>query len=155
MSDDSSRLDIFEVLRMMDTKDNCFLQRLPEEDQKKFQPLVVQKWMSGTGSALQIILIDELVNPYVFELGEHKRLLWKLLTVCTSGKPRKYQWIKQQKHKNAAKKLSAVVVSEYFNYTTNQAYDVLDVFTSDQIVDLAEQLGRQPDEMSKISKEWK
>ena len=88
------KLDIFRVLNHTSRKDISFFNQLTEEEQKAYQPLVVMRWLTGTTDARQIYFINELVNPFVFSLPNHKQLLYNLMTTCTTGTPQRYYWNK-------------------------------------------------------------
>ena len=148
------KLDIFRVLRHTDQKDTSFFDNLTEEEQKAYQPLVAMRWLSGTTDTRQIVFLNELVNRFVFSIPNHKGLLYKLMTVCTAGKPRRYYWNKTAKKTSSAP--SAVsVIQDYFEYSSSDAIDALPVLSNEDILFYAEQLGRQKDELTKLKRELK
>lgn len=147
------KTDIFEVLGNLNKKNEDYITSLPDDQQKAIQPLLLQRWMSGTSDARQVYLLNEVANPYVFSLYKHKQLLWQLLTVCAPGKFAKYQWMSQKGAGAVNKPLSTQVVSEYYKYSTRHAKDAVAVLSAEQILELAQELGYQPDEIAKIKKE--
>lgn len=147
------KLDIFEVLGHLSKNSPGFYVKLTEEEKKALQPLVVMRWMSGTSNASQVYLLNELVNPFVFSLTNHKKLLVDLLSICGPGKTQRYQWKKAGGKKAGKQSLAADVVKEYFKYSTSEAIDVLSLLDDNTIMSYAEQLGRQPDEIKKLKKE--
>jgi hypothetical protein len=147
------KLDIFRVLNALNEKDAKFYDNLNDEEQKAFQPFLVMRWMSGTADALQVHLINEIANPYAFALANHKLLMWQLLVACNSGKKHKYNWLKLPSSSNPAKPISVKVVSQYFQYSTAHATDAVKLLSKHDILEFAEELGYQPDEMSKLKKE--
>lgn len=149
------KLDIFRVLAAADVKDRSFFENLTEEEVKAFAPFIVGRWMSGTSSAGQVYFLNELFNPFVFSLGNHKQLLWYLLTVCSSGKKQRYTWNALPGKKNTSKPNAVRVVKEYFKYSTTDATEVLSMLTRGDLLTMAEELGWQPDEISKLKKEVK
>lgn len=149
------KLDIFRVLEAASTKDVDFYVNLTEQEEKALAPFVVQRWMSGTSSASQVYFINELLNPFVFTLANHKQLLWYLFTACGSGKKQKFSWSPLPGKKNTTKPLATQVVMEYYNYSTREAVDVLSMLTRSTLIGMAEDLGWQPDEISKLKKEVK
>jgi hypothetical protein len=153
ISDKAPKLDIFRVLKALDEKDVNFFNKLTETEKKAFQPFLVMRWMSGTFDARQVYFINELVNPFVFSLASHKELLWDLLVVCNSGKSRKYTWNKLLAGASS-KPVSTRVVAQHFKYSLKDAGEAVLVLTKNDILDLAADLGIQPDEISKIKKEW-
>ena len=146
--------DIFEVLGKLNTKNAEYYDNLPEENQKALHPLLLQRWMSGTDSAKQVFLLNEIVNPFVFSLFKHKPLLWKLLTLAAPGSFKKYQWMSQKSEAGHNKPASTVVVMEYYKYSSKHAKDAVKLLTYDQVVSLAHSLGYQQDTITKIKKEF-
>lgn len=149
------KLDIFQVLGRISSKDRGFYKNLNEEEQKVLQPLVVMRWMTGTRSAQQIYFLNELVNPFVFNMAKHKELLVDLMTICSPGKPQKYFWNKALSKKTSSMPKTVSIIREIFGYNTTQAMDVVSLLDDDTIISYAEQLGWQPDEIKVVAKELK
>jgi len=149
------KLDIFQMLNSIDRKNDQVFSSLTEEEQKAFQPLVAMRWLSGIKSERQIVFLNEFVNPYIFSLYTHKNLLFKLMTVCTSGTINRYRWNKMNSKKRGNKPLSVTVIKEYFNYTNIQAIEALSFLSADDILQYATELGWQKDEISKLKQELK
>ncbi len=149
------KLDIFQVLNHINTKDREYYKTLTDDELKGFLPFVVMRWLTGTSSSRQVYFVNTLVNQFIFNLPEHKELLYYLMTVCTSGKMQRYNWIKGPSQKN--KKLPNVtgVVRDYFKYSSTHAREALPLLSREDILSYAEQLGRQPEEITKIKKELK
>ena len=151
----AEKLDIFRVLNALNEKNVGFYGKLTVEEQKAFQPFLVMRWMSGTSDARQVYFINEFVNPFAFSLPNHKELLWQLLVLSNSGKQQRYTWNKLPASANSPKPASVKVVAEYFKYSLKDAAEALLVLSHQDIVDLAGELGIQPDEIAKIKKEFK
>jgi hypothetical protein len=147
------KLDIFRVLNALNERDINFFAKLTEEEQKAFQPFLVQRWMSGTSDARQVYFINALANPYVFTLPNHKQLLWYLLVVANSGKSQRYVWNKLPAGSTSPKPLSTKIVAQYFNYSMKEAGEAVHALSKNDILNIAVDLGMQPDELSKIKKE--
>lgn len=149
------KLDIFKVLDATNAKDADFYATLSEEERKEFQPFLVTRWMSGTSSPTQVYLINEFVNPYAFSLQRHKQLLWQLLTVCNTGKKQRYVWNKLPGKGETGRTNAVKCVMQYFGYSTAHAVDALAILRRSQVLEMAEQLGWQPEEIAKIRRELK
>lgn len=149
------KLDIFRVLEAINAKDTAFLDRLTEEEAKAFVPFVVQRWMSGTSSARQVFFINELLNPFVFSLQQHKQLLWNLMMVCSPGKSTRYAWNALPSKKNTSKPTAVKVLQQYYGYSATEAVNVLDMLSRQDLIDMAEELGWQQEDIAKIKKEVK
>lgn len=155
MASETEKLDIFRVMKAADAKNPQFFDKLTEEEVKQLQPFLVMRWMTGTSSARQVYFMNEFVNPYAFSLTNHKRLIWQLLTVAADGKSRRYEWIKAPGKAASNKPISVDVVRQYYGYNTKHANEALACLTVDDVIDMADELGRQHDEIQKITKEWK
>lgn len=151
----SKRVDIFKLLTALSKKNQKFYEELTEEEKRTVAPLVVMRWLSGTQSARQVYFLNELVNPFVFSLYKHPELLMKLMTICTSGKFVKYKWNKPLSKKTTSSPITTKCIREYFGYNTIDALGVLPLLTNDDVLQYAEQLGYQPDEIKKIKAELK
>ena len=146
------KLELADILNALDKKNVDFYKNLTTEQQKQIQPFVLMRFLTGTYNKGQIILVNELVNPYSFSLYTHKDLLWKLLTICTTGKSQRYAWNKTLSNKSA-KPVITQVVQEYFQYNRKDAEQVVSLLSPDDIIQMAEELGWQDDETNKIRKE--
>lgn len=149
------KFDLFKALGSFNKKDINYYSKLSEEEAKELFPLVLMRWMTGTDDERQIMMLNEFANPYIFSLFRHKHLLTNLLIACSSGVTRRYSWIKGTSKKTANAPYTTGVVSEYFDYSRKHAQEAIVILTDAQIISFAEQLGRQPDEISKIKKELK
>jgi hypothetical protein len=150
------KLDIFRVLGAANKKNREFLDTLTPEEVKAFQPFLVMRWMTGTDSARQVFFTNEFVNPFAFSLsGSHKQLLWQLLTIANAGQNQKYTWVKLPAKTTTSKPTSVGVLKRMYNYSTDECNDALKILGVDDILELATDLGLQPDDISKINKEWK
>ena len=151
----SYKLDIFGLLgKLNSSKSGDIYAALSDEERKGFAPLVVERWMTGTSDEQQIVMINELVNPYVFSLGKHPHLLMQLLQVASSKKDgRRYYWlgVKGGKKKNEAAK----VVAEYLDMSMREVR-LLNPFPDNaEILRMADELGWQKEEFKKLEKELK
>lgn len=145
-------LDIFELLSHISNKNAGYYDAMPENEQKEFQPFVVMRWLTGTRDARQVYFLNEIVNRFAFDLGNHKALLYKLLCVATSGQPQRYKWMKPASRKGAGT-LITQVVKQYYGYNTQQATDVIGLLSDEDIIGYAEELGLQKEEVTKLKQE--
>ena len=155
MPEKKHKLNIFEVLGKINSQNHQYYPSLSEEEQKAIAPLVLMRWLTGTTDARQIYFLNELVNPFVFSLAQHKQLLFDLMVVCSSGKSRRYVW-KKAKGKNSSKHPNATkVIQDYFGYSSSKAQESLPLLSTETILNYAEELGTQPDVIKLIKKELK
>lgn len=148
-------LDIFTVMSKLSSGNLHVWESLSLEEQKALSPLVTMRWMTGTNDLRQIIMMNEFVNVFAFNIGgNHKELMVKLLAVASSKQNQRYSWIGAKK-KDASSKdtLGIQVLKETYEYSTKEAKEVYHLLQKDDIMLLAERLGWQPDELKKLKKE--
>ncbi len=147
------KLDIFAILAALDRKDVDFYSNLTPAEQKTIQPFVLMRWLTGTYNKRQVFLINELINPYVFSMNDHKDLLWKMLTMCTTGKPQRYVWNKPGA-RGSASPTAIKIIQQYFGYNSRDSAQTLKLLSHDDVILMAEELGWQDDEINKVRKEF-
>ena len=149
------KFDIFDVLGKINKKNHTFFFFFPKDQQNAIAPVVLMRWMSGTTDARQIFFMNEAVNPFVFPLANHKELLIDLMTVCAPGKFQKYKWHKSLNKRTTSTPIAVSVIRDYFDYSQREAQQSLPLLSNDDVLDYAEQLGYQKEEITKLKKELK
>jgi len=152
----SYKLDIFSLLNKISSGDTTAFRLLSEEEQKEFSPYVMQMWLKGANNNLdaRLVLMNEVSNQYVFNLQQHKNLLYK--TFCVAhGYGMKTHYKFQKKGRSSLSKVSEKVLMDYYGYRQQEAQDALQNLSCDDIVYIAEKLGYEKDEIIKIKKEHK
>ena len=152
---DRSSFDLFAGLGALSKKGPIntpnlgWFDSLSAEGQKAAAPFVIMRWLSGTSDAAQIIRLNTVANQYMFAGTADKSALFKLLAVSTTGKTGRYSWIKGPGSK--AKKLSIEAISQYYDCSPREAatYKV----SADDMIEMAEELGWDPDEIKKLKVE--
>jgi hypothetical protein len=150
------KLDLFGLLSRLDRKDYHLWKSYNETERKEISPLIIMRWLSGTSDKRQIMFLNEIVNRVVFELGEHKELLLKLLAIANSGQPRRYFWMSQKSsasEKRGAKRAVAVA-EQYYTCSPIEAKQYLRLLTKEDVVGMCEELGMQKDEIQLVKKEF-
>lgn len=151
----AEKLDIFRVLNAANDKKREFFDELTDEERKALQPFLVMRWMSGTGNPLQIMLINEFLNPYVFPLQQHKQLMWDLLVASNAGKKQRYVWNKLPAKVDPSRPTCVKALQQYYKYSSREAVEALRLLSREDVLLIAEQLGWQQEDISKIKKEIK
>ena len=147
-------LDVFQLLSRIDAKDYEIWETLTEEQRKEFSPLVVMRWMAGMYDPVQLIFLNEIVNPSVFALGEaNKDFLLKLLTVCSNGRPKRYAWVKYNVASKRKSRRALDLVAAHYRLSLREAEDSLPLFSTAELLELAEIHGLQKDEVTELKKE--
>lgn len=150
-TDKKFKFDLFKFMNNIDRGNYWAFDELSEEEIKEFTPHIVMRWMCGTDDQRQIMFMNSFVNTFAFSIGKHKELMSKLLTVSSSKQPRRYKWMKTKT--TGKKKLPGLdVVKEYCECSSKEAEDSLPCLNKDQIVEMAEALGYQQDELKKLKK---
>lgn len=149
------RLDIFDLLgKLNDPTQHDIYRNLNDDERKGFAPLVAMRWMSGTSDARQLMMLNEIVNPHVFSLGRHPHLLMLLLQTASSKQiGRRYQWLGIKSKKKNLQALAAV--SEYFEMSMREVCLLNPFPPEEEVIQMAEELGWQRDEVTKLKKEYK
>jgi len=137
-----------------------YYETLSEEQLKELAPLVLMRWLTGCNdgqghSARQIYFLNEFLNPFVFHMGKHKKLLYNLMTLCTTGRDCRYTFNKTKNKKGGKLPKATAVIKTMYNYNTKDAQEAAEILTSEVIVDMAEQLGYQAPELKELKKELK
>lgn len=152
------KFDIFSLLDKVNKKNISYISSLSEEDKKHINPYMIMRWMSGSSSPTQIIWLNELLNHTVWGIlpdhnkEDHFNIKMFLLTICGTGKSSRFTWIKSKSDKKHP--FTIKVLKEYFNYNTKDAEEVFQILKSEDIIDYAEQLGYQTDDLKKLKKEF-
>lgn len=146
------KLDIFGLLGKIDkASSGDIYANLTDDEKKGFAPLVVMRWMSGTSDERQIMMLNTFANPLIFSLAKHPHLLMQVLQTCSSKTFKRYQWIGIKGNKKNTQSLK--VVGEYFEMSEREV-KLLDPFPQNiEILQMAEELGYDKDEIKKLEKE--
>ena len=146
------KVDIFDVLNRISCGEKDIWEKFSDEERKAISPLIVMRWLSGTGNARQIVYINTLVNHLIFACSKHPDLLFKLMASCTDKRPARYQWIGQKKSVGQ-KKLCVEVIKQFYNYSNREALSVINLISKDDFIEMAEKLGWDKDAINKLKKE--
>ena len=146
-----NNFDLFEVLSKLSARKLDVFDSLTDEAVKEFQPLIIQRWLSGSTNELQIIRLNEFVNKFIFSLPNEKELLLKLMGIACSGNVKKCNWIKIEKNKN---NLAVQVIKNRYNCSTREAKEHLNFLNKEDILEFAAELGMEKNDISKLQKEY-
>ncbi len=150
------KLDVFELLKEIDKGNYDYFDNLTQEQINSFSPLVVMRWMSGTDDEKQILRLNTILNPRIFNLAKHKELLYKTLCVCSSKKYKRYTWMKvvnAKKNENGNEILQ--IIAKYYSTSIKDSKQIQKIITVSDFVSILESLGYQPDEIKKYKKMYK
>jgi hypothetical protein len=150
----SYKLDIFSVLSKLNSGDLHIWEKLSEEERKGFSAYIITRWMSGTSDEYQIMCLNELVNPHVFSaVGKNPEIMAKLLACCGTKSSKRFSWIGESKRSGKESSMALDVVKEYFDYTSREAKSQLSLLENCDIIEMAEELGWQTEDLKKLKKD--
>jgi hypothetical protein len=146
-------LDIFKVLANLNSpRSGDVYAKLSDDEKKGFAPLVIMRWMSGTSDARQILALNTFVNPVVFPLAKHPHLLSLLLQVSSSKTNGRCSWLGIKSKKKNVEALK--VVGEYLEMSDRELKMLNPFPTENEVMQMAEELGWQKEELAKLKKEY-
>jgi hypothetical protein len=144
--------DLFDGLGQLGQRNMRWFDELSDEDKKGAHPFVLGRWMTGTSDQAQLVRLNTFFNPYCFSLGQEKALLFKLLAAAATGRNRRYNWIKAPGAKSSTK-LKVEAIEQYYDVTTREANLYADQVSAEDVLEMAELLGWDKDEINKLKKE--
>lgn len=143
--------DLFAFLGKLSRRDLHAYDKLTPEGQKAASPLVIGRWLTGTSDEAQLLRLNTFANPYVFSLGQDKALLFSLLAGACTGSTSRYTWIKPPGSKAQTRKLQTI--ASYYGCSLMEAKELLAVTTNETVLQMAEELGYDKDELKKLEGE--
>ena len=114
---EKAKLDLFGSFKKLNSFDFDFWQNLSDEEKKQASPYVFLMWMQNSNNDMQVIYLNEFVNPYLFNsFKDNHDLAFTMLSLSTRKKQNRYQWVKRPSIKSSSAKLTNVknVLKEYF-----------------------------------------
>lgn len=151
MAFNKETFDLFSFLNALGERDLEAYNKLSDDGKKAASPLVVLRWLSGTGDQAQIIRLNEFANKYIFSLGTDKALLFKLLAVACTSKSTRVTWLKGPS--STSTKLAIEALKARFECSTREANSYLESLDSVDILQYAEALGWDKDKVKKLTLE--
>lgn len=145
-------LDIFELLKNINSGNKNYYSNLSPAEQKEIYFFLIQRWMSGTTDAKQIVYLNNFANNKVWSLHKEGNLLYLLLTACSTGK-KHYQFPKKKKKDSRTETLK--VVMNYYKCGMKDAIDYLKILSLDDIMDICDACAIDKEIVTKIKKEIK
>jgi hypothetical protein len=149
----SDKLDMFETLKQIDKRNITFIDDLEPDVKKQFVPLLTMRWLSS-GTQSQLRLNNAILNPLVFKLHRHPALLYKLMVATSDGKSKRYNWIKK-KSKDKSAPTAVAAISTYYQCSKKDAIRFKPRLSVDDVVEMAEEIGYDKEQIKKIKTELK
>lgn len=151
MAVDRDAFDLFALLGALNRRDLHAFDKLTEAGQAAAHPLVIMRWLSGTGDQAQIIRLNEFANRYVFSLGTEKPLLFKLLAAACTGKTQRVNWLKGPG--SASTRLSIEAIKLQYDCSTREAQGYLPLLEPEDVLRFAEEAGWDKEQLKKLGTE--
>lgn len=150
MTQQTGNPSIFQVLSAID-KGTSLFDDMTDEDLKGYHPYVLTRWLAGSNNPSMIVYLNELVNVHNNGLHKHKRLLFRLMQT-TRGSNVRAKWMAPPA-KTKRESIAVKVIQESLSCSKREAASYLDSLSAETILDEAERLGWQKDELKKLKQE--
>jgi hypothetical protein len=152
-------LDLWKVLRSADENDLTFYDELTDAERNELQPLIIMRWLSAVSNdnpnaEWYVDATNQIVNEYVFSLGRHPSLLWKLLATCGAGAKERHVWIKGPS-KLTTNRFDQLILRLNPSLNDMELELVKRNFTRDKLIGLCRGLAMEDSEINKIVDEFK
>jgi len=146
--------DLFAFLGELNAGKLTAYENLSDDTKKAASPVVVGRWLTGTGDQAQIMRLNTFVNPYIFSLGSEKNLLFKLMAASCTG-PKRNTWIKAPGTGSKNSKLAIEAVMRVHDCSSREANHLLVQMSGDDVLQCAEQAGFEKADITKLKAEYK
>ena len=146
------KVDLFKALDRLNAADVSFFNGLTSDEKKSLAPVVIMRWLSCTKDKKQIVHLNHLVNPLVFNMYQQPELLFKLMMASCSGTPKRFQWIKKASL-NKKQPTSIEIIKRFYQCSTLEAKRYIQLHTIDDIIEMAGELGEDSTLIEKLKKE--
>lgn len=143
------KLNVIEVLGMIDSNYRDYYQEISEEEQKALNGAMftLLRWASTVvGSSVveqhYVLTANEYYNKHYFTLApNHPELLWLLLCMCSfNGNPVRHQWVATTKRATSNKRIKFLM--DLYPENKPDEIELMNKLLSDQdIRDMAIELG--------------
>lgn len=153
------KLDIFQVLRAIDTCDGDWLSRRSDEERAGFIPYTAMQWTAtlpdGPEAEYMLWTVNDRVNGHLFDLAHtHPDLIFRLLASCGLGTPKRHQWIKPASHKAASNPVTKLLEEHYPQASEHEIAVLISMFDRESFQQFLNDCGIQPDEAKEMVKSY-
>lgn len=153
--------NLSDILNSLDKKDYTIYNKMSDEQKKEFQPFVLMRFMSSVPnddeSLYSLVLVNEYVNKYFWDLSTDKELQSKLLSASGLGNKKYHQWIANKTINSNA--IHAFIIEVFNNKNWHCNNTEIDMFckmnTLEDITDLCNEYGKTKDEQKRIVDQYK
>lgn len=142
----NNKLDIFEFLKNIDDNNITYINNLTDSQLKSIPVIVFTRWLSGTKNTKQLLLVNNILNRFVFSLDKHKKLLLYLM-ICCSNNRKNYRWYNK---KTLNTNIKCEILSLYLNISLKEASNYIDFYSIDEIKQMGVELSVEKEKLNKI-----
>lgn len=146
------KVDIMQLLNDIGKGNMSAIDKMSPDEVKSISPFVLQMWINGADVHVntRINLTNRMVNPYIFNLQDHPKLLFKLLCYTNDLNERvSFRFRKKKSAKKHNFKINMLV--DFHRCTINKAKDLLLLYSERDLLEIGEELGYEKDELKKLT----
>lgn len=153
--------NIKDKIAAVDEKDLSLWKSLSEEEQKSLKKdfFILNRYISNVKSTNReiqehfVIVVNEYYNKHWNVLQKHPNLLWQLLCLCSLDKKKFYhEWIGLKGRASGGSKKTKFLMSLYPTMKVEEVEMLAELYTDEEIADLAKDLGHNDSEIKKLFK---
>lgn len=149
------KIDIKKLLSAIDEGDVSFVRDMSAEDKKQINPFVILHWLMSTADRDHAILINEALNvPFMSVSLDLDRFL-RVAMACRPAKSQRYKWLSKFPKKDTSMPQSIIVLMKYYGIGEDDSRKSIGLYTLDNILDMAYELGYEDSEIKAVRKEWR
>lgn len=128
--------NLFTFFNAMNKEDYAYVDSMTDDEVKTISPFVMLMWANGAvdNNDVHVILTDLYVNPYVFTLSKHPRLLLKAFMSANGGIDNTRYKFK----KSVTREQSALIklIAEHYECGYDHAKDIQHILSDSDIKEL-------------------
>jgi hypothetical protein len=152
------KIELHRLLSALDAKDRNFYDNLSEEEQQAFSPFLALRYASTVENPAVPELANYVLeatnrkaNPHFFDLKNHPKLQWLLLTTISPGfGAMKHKWMPPLGAKKSYGKIGNFLRKEFPNINDQELEILVTLSSEKDIKDYAASLGYQDREIDKL-----
>lgn len=145
----SKKIPLYDLLEAIDRNNYGFYDSLSDEQKKDFSPWLAMRYASsstGDFAPYHLMAVNQVANVDFSSISKHPKLQWLLLASCGTGSKMTHPWVAPPKTK-ANDKLRQLAKDLFPSYDDDSIDMVLQNNTSDDIIQIAKDMGYQDSEL--------
>lgn len=134
------------------SKDHAWYDACTDVDRKAFSPFLCLLWLGFSKKEGFVLMLNEYVNKYAFSLHKHPKLLWHLFCAIGDKKFEKIVFVKKEHNSKFNK--TRELIAQYYGIGNRESSIYLSNMNLDDVLEMANFMGYEKDELTTIKKEW-